>query len=155
MRDRVQENNRRVICSRARGMLAVLAGTLLGLAAVFCAGVPAPEAQAQSAQSTQSTGPTLAPAEYKPLPVGTRVNYGTWRFKVEKSAGADVTVKTPDDRSIHLYGVFGRSGHGMYTAGDEAETGWASGQASFYSTLNSGAKSAVTRTSASRKTTGE
>ncbi len=115
MRYRVQENNRRVICSRARGRLAALAGTLLGLAVVFCAGVPAPEAQAQSTQSAQPTGPTLAPAEYKPLPVGTRVDYGTWKYQVETSKGADIAFRTNDDRLMHHYGVFGRSGVGVYT----------------------------------------
>ncbi len=98
---------------------------VLGLAAVFCAGVPAPEAQAQS------TGPTLAPAEYKPLPVGTRVDYGAWRYEVEKSEGADIIVETSDGRFIHHYGVFGRSGVGTYM-GDN----WSS-------TLKGGAKSAL------------
>ncbi len=115
---------------------------VLGLAAVFCAGVLALEAQAQSAQSTQPSGPTLAPAEYKPLPVGTRVDYGTWKYEVEKSKGADIALRTNDDRLIHHYGVFGRSGLAVYTAGDEEETA-ENYQGLWFSSLKGGAKSAL------------
>ena len=39
-------------------------------------------------------GPTLAPAEYKPLPVGTKVNYDTWGYTVKRSDGFKTIVQT-------------------------------------------------------------
>ena len=38
--------------------------------------------------------PTLAPAEYKPLPVGTKVNYDTWGYTVKRSDGFKTVVQT-------------------------------------------------------------
>ena len=37
---------------------------------------------------------SLPPAEYKPLPVGTKVNYDTWGYIVKKSAGFKTVVQT-------------------------------------------------------------
>ena len=39
-------------------------------------------------------GPTLPPAEYKPLPVGTKVNYDTWGYTVKRSDGFKTVVQT-------------------------------------------------------------
>ena len=37
---------------------------------------------------------TLPPAEYKPLPVGTKVNYDTWGYTVKRSDGFKTVVQT-------------------------------------------------------------
>jgi len=39
-------------------------------------------------------GPTLTPTEYKPLPVGTKVNYDTWGYTVKRSDGFKTVVQT-------------------------------------------------------------
>ena len=39
-------------------------------------------------------GPTLPPAEYKPLPVGTTVKYDTWGYTVKKSDDFKTVVQT-------------------------------------------------------------
>ena len=37
---------------------------------------------------------SLPPAEYKPLPVGTKVNYDTWGYTVKRSDGFKTVVQT-------------------------------------------------------------
>ena len=37
---------------------------------------------------------SLPPAEYKPLPVGTKVNYDTWEYIVKRSDGFKTVVQT-------------------------------------------------------------
>jgi hypothetical protein len=39
-------------------------------------------------------GPTLTPTEYKPLPVGTKVNYDTWGHTVKRSDGFKTGFQT-------------------------------------------------------------
>ena len=60
------------------------ATTILIVAATFAA--------ADVALATE--GPTLPPAEYKPLPVGTKVNYDTWGYIVKRSDGFKTVVQT-------------------------------------------------------------
>ena len=60
------------------------ATTILIVAATFAA--------ADVALATE--GPTLPPAEYKPLPVGTKVNYDTWGYTVKRSDGFKTVVQT-------------------------------------------------------------
>ena len=81
-----------------------------GLAVLVAGPLAAPDARAQSA------GPALAPAEYKPLPVGTRVDYDTWSYTVTESNGFDVTYRAGNGWA-HQYAVFGKSGDGVYEVG--------------------------------------
>ena len=60
------------------------ATTILIVAATFAAADVALAAE----------GPTLPPAEYKPLPVGTKVNYDTWGYTVKRSDGFKTVVQT-------------------------------------------------------------
>ncbi len=46
-------------------------------------------APALAAAPPENAGPSLPPAEYKPLPVGTVVTYDTWSYTVTKSDGND------------------------------------------------------------------
>ncbi len=47
-----------------------------------------------AATMAEQAGPQLPPAEYKPLPVGTKVTYDTWGYTVTKTEGFDITFKT-------------------------------------------------------------
>jgi len=60
------------------------ATTILIVAATFAAADVALAAE----------GPALPPAEYKPLPVGTKVNYDTWGYTVKRSDGFKTVVQT-------------------------------------------------------------
>ena len=60
------------------------ATTILIVAATFAAADVALAAE----------GPTLPPAEYKPLPVGTKVNYDPWEYIVKRSDGFKTVVQT-------------------------------------------------------------
>ena len=60
------------------------ATTILIVAATFAAADVALAAE----------GPTGAPTEYKPLPVGTKVNYDTWGYIVKRSDGFKTVVQT-------------------------------------------------------------
>ena len=60
-------------------------------------------------------GPTLPPAEYKPLPVGTRVTYGDWSYTVKHTDGFRTVVKTNLQKWPQTYAVFGRQGNNTYT----------------------------------------
>ena len=44
--------------------------------------------------SSAAEGLKLPPAEYKPLPVGTKVNYDTWEYIVKRSDGFKTVVQT-------------------------------------------------------------
>jgi hypothetical protein len=68
-------------------------------------------------------GPTLPPAEYKPLPVGTEVKYEGWSFKVINSEGFKTSVKTASNKWFSYYGLFGKEGSYVYSRGNfTAET---------------------------------
>ncbi len=64
----------------------------------------------------EQAGPTLPPAEYKPLPVGTKVKYDTWGYTVKESDGFTVRYKKnkSGDRK-RRYAVFGKFGNAVYT----------------------------------------
>ena len=85
---------------------------IIGFATAFGAATPLTKALAQ----TQSAAPTLAPAQFTPLPVGTRVDYDTWSYRVTESDGFDVTYKAGNGWAHH-YAVFGKSGDGVYDPG--------------------------------------
>jgi hypothetical protein len=55
-------------------------------------------------------GPALPPAEYKPLPEGTKVRYDNWEYTVTRSDGFETVVKTNLRKWIKTFGVFGRQG---------------------------------------------
>ncbi len=67
-----------------------------------------------AATPAEQAGPSLPPAEYKPLPVGTKVTYDTWSYTVTKNDGYDITYKTDDGQWRHSYAVFGRHERGAY-----------------------------------------
>ena len=70
-----------------------------------------------AATTAEQAGPQLPPAEYKPLPKGTKVEYGTWRYTVESSDGFDITFRVGGGRWGHYYAVFGKHGEKMYSGG--------------------------------------
>ncbi len=60
-------------------------------------------------------GPALSPAPYKPLPVGTKVKYDTWTYKVEGNDGFRTAVKTVRRKWFKFHAVFGRTGTDVYS----------------------------------------
>jgi len=68
-----------------------------------------------AATQTGQAGPSLAPAKYKALPVGTSVKYDSWRFKVKKSDGFTVSSKNKVGNWKRRYAVFGKFGDAAYT----------------------------------------
>ncbi len=85
--------------------------------------------------SFSAEGPALPPAEYKPLPVGTKVKYDSWAFEVKRSDGFESAVRIPrTGKWFRTYAVFGRGGKGVYSldGGPDWET-----------TLGDGPKSAL------------
>ena len=72
-------------------------------------------APALAAAPPEHAGPSLPPAEYKPLPVSTVVTYDTWSYTVTKSDGFDITYKPNSGDWRHDYAVFGRHEHGAYS----------------------------------------
>ena len=59
---------------------------------------------------------TLPPAEYKPLPVGTIINYDKRTYTVQKSSEFEIVVKESKSGNWNkLYAVFGRQGYDSYT----------------------------------------
>ena len=73
------------------------ATTILIVAATFAAADVALAAE----------GPALPPAEYKPLPVGTKVNYDTWGYTVKRSDGFKTVIQTTKTNDWLIpYGVF-------------------------------------------------
>ncbi len=77
-----------------------------------------------AATTAEQAGPSLPPAEYKPLPVGTRVTYDTWSYAVAKSDGFDITYKTDEGHWRHIYAVFGRHALGAYTTTQILTVDW-------------------------------
>jgi hypothetical protein len=66
--------------------------------------------------SFSAEGPALPPAEYKPLPVGTKVKYDSWAFEVKRSDGFESAVRIPrTGKWFRTYAVFGRGGKGVYS----------------------------------------
>ena len=55
------------------------------------------------------------PAEYLPLPVGTKVAYNNWTFRVEESAGLKTIVRTGDNDFMTFYGIVGLVGDNIFT----------------------------------------
>ncbi|MCH7957256.1 MAG: caspase family protein [Proteobacteria bacterium] len=84
------------------------------LSAALAAWALAAGAPVLAATQTGQAGPSLAPAKYKPLPVGTKVKYDTWSYTVTKSDGFDITYKTDHGQWRHSYAVFGRHERGAY-----------------------------------------
>ncbi len=70
-----------------------------------------------AATPANQAGPSLPPAEYKPLPVGTVVTYDTWSYTVTTSDGYDIRFQTDAGNWKKYYAVFGRHGDAAYTAG--------------------------------------
>ena len=71
-----------------------------------------------AAAPPEHAGPSLPPAEYKPLPVGTVVTYDTWGYTVTKTEGFDITFKTTAGNWKHYYAVFGKHGDNVYLSGE-------------------------------------
>ena len=61
-----------------------------------------------AATQTGQAGPSLPPAEYRPLPVGTVVTYHTWSYTVTNIDAFDITYKTTSAAWRHDYHLFGR-----------------------------------------------
>ena len=76
------------------------------ISAAFASWALVAGAPALAAPPPDRAGPSLPPAEYKPLPKGTKVEYGTWWYTVEDSDGFDVTFKVRSGRWGHYYAVF-------------------------------------------------
>ncbi|MCH7936256.1 MAG: caspase family protein, partial [Proteobacteria bacterium] len=66
---------------------------------------------------TETETDALPPAEYKPLPEGTKVKYEGWSFIVVKSEGFTTTVKTASRKWFSYYGLFGKEGNQVYSRG--------------------------------------
>ena len=81
-------------------------------------------APALAAPPPDRAGPSLPPAEYKPLPVGTKVKYDTWGYTVTKTEGFDFTFKTTAGNWKHYYAVFGKHGEQMYSRQTDAGQPW-------------------------------
>ena len=77
-----------------------------------------------AATPANQAGPSLPPAEYKPLPVGTTVKYDTWGYTVTKSDGYDITYKTDEGNWRNIYAVFGRHARGAYTTTQTRSNEW-------------------------------
>ncbi len=67
-----------------------------------------------AAAPAEQAGPSLPPAEYKPLPMGTRVTYDTWGYTVTKTEGFDIKFRTTAGNWKHYYAVFGKHGDSVY-----------------------------------------
>ncbi len=93
---------------------------IIGFSVAFGAVAPLTKTLAQA----QSAGPVLAPAKYKPLPVGTIAYYKNLSYRVDKSNGLDITINFNDGRWAHYYGVFARSGEGVYGMYGRADGEW-------------------------------
>ena len=76
----------------------------------FVAGAPV-----LAATQTGQGGPSLPPAKYKPLPVGTKVTYDTWEYSVKQSDGFTVNSKNQIGNWKRRYAVFGKFGDAAYT----------------------------------------
>ncbi len=68
-----------------------------------------------AATMVEQAGPSLPPAEYKPLPVGTKVKYDTWGYTVKESDGFTVGSKNKKGNWKRWYAVFGKFGGAAYT----------------------------------------
>ena len=74
-------------------------------------------APALAAAPPEQAGPSLPPAEYKPLPVGTVVTYDTWGYTVTTSDGYNIRFKTDAGNWKKYYAVFGKYGTDVYLSG--------------------------------------
>ena len=86
-----------------------------------------------AATQTGQAGSSLPPAKYKPLPVGTKVKYNTWSYKVKKSDGFRVRSIADSGNWKNRYAVFGKYGDAAYTPRGER----------WRTTLDGAAKSAL------------
>ena len=82
---------------------------------VVCAFLFGAAAMIYPVMSSAAEGPALPPADYKPLPVGTKVKYDTWSYIVKKVDGFESVVKTDKGIWAKPYAVFGRQGENAYT----------------------------------------
>ena len=84
---------------------------MLGASVLLCPEVP-----------FAAEGPKLSPAEFKPLPVGTKVKYDTWTFTVEEVDNFDFLIKINDNRWLRRYAVFGKYGSYAYSKSRSGNT---------------------------------
>ena len=54
---------------------------------------------------SEAASPQLPPAEYRPLPVGTILEYDTWTCEVVRSEGFRTTCRDPEYGTVGFYGV--------------------------------------------------
>ncbi len=59
-------------------------------------------------------GPALPPAEYKPLPVGTKIRYGTEQHIVQSTDGFKTVFRTSLENWYVTYGLFLKEGDSVY-----------------------------------------
>ncbi len=88
----------------------ILSAAFMVLSWAFVAGAPA-----FAAATADQAGPSLPPAEYKPLQVNTRVKYNTWGYKFKKSDGFTVSSENKHGNWKRRYAVFGKFGDAAYT----------------------------------------
>ena len=77
---------------------------------------PSPVAAAQ-APASPSAGPALPPAEYRPLPVGTKLEYDDATYTVARTEGFTTVFKKQSGGSttwVTTYGLFGDYGSNVY-----------------------------------------
>ncbi len=89
-----------------------------------------------AATQTGQAEPSLPPAEYKPLPVDTKVIYDTWGYSIEESDGFTVSSKNQHGNWKRRYAVFGKFGAAAYAPRGKKGTYWRT-------TLDGEAKSAL------------
>ena len=71
----------------------LISAFMLGVAVLLSSDAPF-AADLSPFNRLSAKGPTLPPAEYKPLPVGTTVKYDTWGYTVKRSDGFKTVVQT-------------------------------------------------------------
>ncbi len=79
--------------------------------------IPLAMAQPSVAATSPSSGIAMPPAEYKPLPVGTRIKYDDRTLKVTRTDGFLTVFKTSLRHQVWVrsYAVFGFHGPGVYS----------------------------------------
>ncbi|MFB3134757.1 MAG: hypothetical protein ACE1Y3_03415, partial [Rhodospirillales bacterium] len=95
-------------------------------------------APALAAAPPEHAGPSLPPAKYKALPVGTVVTYDTWGYTVTTSDGYNIRFKTNAGNWKKYYAVFGKHGSNVYLSGE-----WGSAGQDWESDLDAESKAAL------------
>lgn len=94
----------------------LIGAVLLGAAVLLCPDAPF-AAESPNLLPT-AKGPTLPPAEFKQLPVGTKVRYTDWQYEIKENVDNFTSViKTNINMWYRIHGVFGRSGDRAYAGG--------------------------------------